>query len=45
VGTILVTIGGIISVVRRSKELPNSKLPIDMPVKENLEPQKVLVSK
>jgi len=45
VGTILVTIGGIISVVRRSKELPTSKLPIDLTAKEKPEPQKVLASK
>jgi cytochrome c-type biogenesis protein CcmF len=44
-GTFLVTIGGIISVIRRSKELPPSKFPIDLTIKEKPEPQKVLTSK
>ncbi len=44
-GTCLVTLGGIISVIRRNKELPGSKLPIDLTTTKTSEPLKILVSK
>ncbi|MGH8003141.1 MAG: hypothetical protein ACRECJ_00235, partial [Limisphaerales bacterium] len=44
-GTVLVTIGGIISVVRRSKELTPSKFPSNLTKTETSEPPKVLATK
>ncbi|MCI0404757.1 MAG: cytochrome c biogenesis protein CcsA [candidate division Zixibacteria bacterium] len=44
-GTMLVTLGGIISVIRRSKELPPSKLSIDLAKRAASEQPKVLVAK
>jgi cytochrome c-type biogenesis protein CcmF len=45
VGTMLITLGGIISVIRRGRDLPDFRLPIDRPKKELSERPKALASR